>query len=148
MNEKMEEEGKECATYERLLLGITKASLATDSFLSAASFQETTRVLTDAAIKGKVDHLIGLKENVIIGKLIPAGTGMKYYRNLKLDTDAEIEAEKAAKALAAASGSDAEEESTPAAEETPNDLENEAITDVDESAETEDTEENIPVTTE
>ena len=95
-----------------------------------------------------MDHLIGLKENVIIGKLIPAGTGMKYYRNLKLDTDAEIEAEKAAKALAAASGSDAEEESTPAAEETPNDLENEAITDVDESAETEDTEENIPVTTE
>ncbi len=95
-NEKMEEEGKEKATYERLLLGITKASLATDSFLSAASFQETTRVLTDAAIKGKVDHLIGLKENVIIGKLIPAGTGMKTYRNLKLDTDAEMAAANAA----------------------------------------------------
>ena len=72
---------------KRILLGITKASLATDSFLSAASFQETTRVLTDAAIKGKVDHLIGLKENVIIGKLIPAGTGMKYYSSLELDTD-------------------------------------------------------------
>lgn len=71
-----------------ILLGITKASLATDSFLSAASFQETTRVLTDAAIKGKVDPLIGLKENVIIGKLIPAGTGMSRYRNLKvIDND-------------------------------------------------------------
>ena len=69
------------------MLGITKASLATDSFLSAASFQETTKVLTEAAINGKVDHLIGLKENVIIGKLIPAGTGMKRYRNVKLDTD-------------------------------------------------------------
>ena len=148
MNEKMEEEGKECATYERLLLGITKASLATDSFLSAASFQETTRVLTDAAIKGKVDHLIGLKENVIIGKLIPAGTGMKYYRNLKLDTDAEIEAEKAAKALAAASGSDAEDESAPTKEEIPEDQENESITDVDEPAENENTEDNTPVTTE
>ena len=67
-----------------VLLGITKASLATDSFLSAASFQETTRVLTDAAIKGKVDPLIGLKENVIIGKLIPAGTGMSRYRNIKV----------------------------------------------------------------
>lgn len=69
------------------MLGITKASLATDSFLSAASFQETTKVLTEAAINGKVDHLIGLKENVIIGKPIPAGTGMKRYRNVKLDTD-------------------------------------------------------------
>ena len=68
------------------MLGITKASLATDSFLSAASFQETTKVLTEAAIKGKVDHLIGLKENVIIGKLIPAGTGMRKYRDVKLDT--------------------------------------------------------------
>ena len=67
--------------------GITKASLATDSFLSAASFQETTKVLTEAAINGKIDHLIGLKENVIIGKPIPAGTGMKRYRNVKLDTD-------------------------------------------------------------
>ena len=71
------------------MLGITKASLATNSFLSAASFQETTKVLTEAAIKGKVDPLIGLKENVIIGKLIPAGTGMKRYRNVKLDTDME-----------------------------------------------------------
>ena len=71
------------------MLGITKSSLATDSFLSAASFQETTKVLTEAAINGKVDHLIGLKENVIIGKLIPAGTGMKRYRSVKLNTDVE-----------------------------------------------------------
>ena len=70
-----------------MMLGITKASLATNSFLSAASFQETTKVLTEAAINGKVDPLIGLKENVIIGKLIPAGTGMKRYRSVKLDTD-------------------------------------------------------------
>ena len=69
------------------MLGITKASLATDSFLSAASFQETTKVLTEAAIKGKVDHLVGLKENVIIGKHIPAGTGMKKYRDVALNTD-------------------------------------------------------------
>ena len=75
------------------MLGITKASLATDSFLSAASFQETTKVLTEAAINGKVDHLIGLKENVIIGKLIPAGTGMKRYRSIKLNTDMEEEDE-------------------------------------------------------
>jgi DNA-directed RNA polymerase subunit beta' len=86
-NAEMEKEGKRPATGKRELLGITKASLATDSFLSAASFQETTRVLTDAAIKGKVDNLIGLKENVIIGKLIPAGTGMKEYRNIRLDSD-------------------------------------------------------------
>jgi DNA-directed RNA polymerase subunit beta' len=71
---------------KRALLGITKASLATDSFLSAASFQETTRVLTEAAIKGKVDPLLGLKENVIIGKLIPAGTGMPIYRDIEVDT--------------------------------------------------------------
>lgn len=75
------------------MLGITKASLATNSFLSAASFQETTKVLTEAAIKGKVDPLIGLKENVLIGKLIPAGTGMKRYQNVKLDTDMDEEAE-------------------------------------------------------
>ena len=87
VNEKALAEGQKPAEGKRVLLGITKASLATDSFLSAASFQETTRVLTDAAIKGKVDHLIGLKENVIIGKLIPAGTGMKYYSSLELDTD-------------------------------------------------------------
>ena len=86
-NEELEKEGKEPAEGERVLLGITKAALATDSFLSAASFQETTKVLTDAAIKGKVDHLQGLKENVIIGKLIPAGTGMKRYRDIKLNTD-------------------------------------------------------------
>jgi len=71
------------------MLGITKASLATDSFMSAASFQETTKVLTDAAIKSKVDPLVGLKENVLIGKLIPAGTGMKRYRSVKLDTEME-----------------------------------------------------------
>jgi DNA-directed RNA polymerase subunit beta' len=76
-----------------VLLGITKASLATNSFLSAASFQETTKVLTEAAIKGKVDPLIGMKENVIIGKLIPAGTGMKRYRNIKLDSDINEEEE-------------------------------------------------------
>ena len=75
------------ATGTPIILGITKASLATNSFLSAASFQETTKVLTDAAINGKVDPLIGLKENVIIGKLIPAGTGMPRYQNIKLDTD-------------------------------------------------------------
>ena len=84
-NEKLVEEGKEPAEGKQVLLGITKASLATNSFLSAASFQETTRVLTDAAIKGKNDKLQGLKENVIIGKLIPAGTGMKRYRNIELD---------------------------------------------------------------
>lgn len=76
-----------------MLLGITKASLATDSFLSAASFQETTRVLTEAAIKGKIDPLIGLKENVIIGKLIPAGTGMQRYRNIDIEIEKEEEEE-------------------------------------------------------
>jgi len=90
-NEKLEAEGKEVATGTRIILGITKAALATESFLSAASFQETTKVLTDAAIKGKVDPLIGLKENVIIGKLIPAGTGMKRYRNVILDCDDQLE---------------------------------------------------------
>ena len=89
MNEKLTEEGKLPADGKQVLLGITKASLATNSFLSAASFQETTKVLTEAAIKGKVDPLIGLKENVIIGKLIPAGTGMKRYRDVKLNTDLE-----------------------------------------------------------
>ena len=84
-------EGKEPATGKRVLLGITKASLATDSFLSAASFQETTRVLTEAAVKGKVDDLVGLKENVIIGKLIPAGTGMKKYQNIHISTENELE---------------------------------------------------------
>ena len=87
VNERLEEEGKQPAEAKRVMLGITKASLATNSFLSAASFQETTKVLTEAAIKGKVDPLIGLKENVLIGKLIPAGTGMKRYRSVKLDTE-------------------------------------------------------------
>ena len=87
MNEELFKEGKEPAEGKQILLGITKAALATDSFLSAASFQETTKVLTEAAIKGKVDSLIGLKENVIIGKLIPAGTGMRRYRDTRLSTD-------------------------------------------------------------
>ncbi|MDY5845732.1 MAG: DNA-directed RNA polymerase subunit beta' [Bariatricus sp.] len=93
VNEKLEAEGKEPATGEQIMLGITKASLATESFLSAASFQETTKVLTEAAIKGKVDHLIGLKENVLIGKLIPAGTGMKKYRDVRLNTELSMEDE-------------------------------------------------------
>ena len=92
VNEALEKEGKEPATGERIMLGITKASLATESFLSAASFQETTKVLTEAAIKGKIDPLIGLKENVIIGKHIPAGTGMRKYRDIKLGAD-EVEEE-------------------------------------------------------
>ncbi len=87
VNEKLIEEGKEPAEGVQVMLGITKAALATNSFLSAASFQETTKVLTEAAIKGKVDPLIGLKENVLIGKLIPAGTGIKRYRNVRLNTD-------------------------------------------------------------
>jgi DNA-directed RNA polymerase subunit beta' len=91
VNEQLETEGLELAEGKQVMLGITKASLATNSFLSAASFQETTKVLTEAAINGKVDPLIGLKENVIIGKLIPAGTGMKRYRSVKLDSDMEEE---------------------------------------------------------
>ncbi len=91
MNEILEEDGLRPASATRILLGITKASLATNSFLSAASFQETTRVLTDAAIKGKIDPLIGLKENVLIGKLIPAGTGMKRYRSVKLDSEYKLD---------------------------------------------------------
>ena len=83
-NERIQEEGGQPATGRPLLLGITKASLSTDSFISAASFQETTRVLTEAAISGKVDYLQGLKENVIMGRLIPAGTGMEYYRNIEV----------------------------------------------------------------
>ena len=93
MNDALIADGKIPAEGKRVMLGITKASLATDSFLSAASFQETTKVLTEAAINGKVDHLIGLKENVLIGKLIPAGTGMKRYRSVKLDTDFAMEDE-------------------------------------------------------
>ena len=93
VNEALEAEGKEPATGEQIIMGITKASLATNSFLSAASFQETTKVLTEAAIKGKVDPLVGLKENVIIGKHIPAGTGMRKYRDIKLSTEMEMEDE-------------------------------------------------------
>ena len=100
VNEQLEEEGKEPATGTQIMLGITKASLATSSFLSAASFQETTRVLTEAAINGKVDPLVGLKENVIIGKLIPAGTGMKRYGDVKLSTDERIAREQEQAALA------------------------------------------------
>ena len=90
LNEQLIAEGKEPAEGKQVMLGITKAALATNSFLSAASFQETTKVLTEAAIKGKIDPLIGLKENVIIGKLIPAGTGMRRYRTTRLSTDKEI----------------------------------------------------------
>ncbi len=90
LNEQLIAEGKEPAEGKQVMLGITKAALATNSFLSAASFQETTKVLTEAAIKGKIDPLIGLKENVIIGKLIPAGTGMRRYRNTRLSTDKEL----------------------------------------------------------
>ncbi|MGN0311888.1 MAG: hypothetical protein ACI4CC_03850, partial [Lachnospiraceae bacterium] len=109
-NEELAEEGKQPAEGTRVILGITKAALATNSFLSAASFQETTKVLTEAAIRGKVDPLIGLKENVIIGKLIPAGTGMKRYRDLKLDTDEEIRAEKEAANRVAMEAAQQEEE--------------------------------------
>ena len=93
INEKLIEAGKEPAEGTQIMLGITKAALATNSFLSAASFQETTKVLTEAAINGKVDPLIGLKENVLIGKLIPAGTGMKRYRSVTLDSDYSLEDE-------------------------------------------------------
>jgi len=86
-NERVLGEGGQPAQAEPMLLGITKASLSTESFISAASFQETTRVLTEAAISGKVDYLRGLKENVIMGRLIPAGTGMEYYRNVRLEPD-------------------------------------------------------------
>ena len=109
VNEQLEEEGKEPATGTQIMLGITKASLATSSFLSAASFQETIRVLTEAAINGKVDPLVGLKENVIIGKLIPAGTGMKRYGDVKLSTDERIAREQEQAALAV-SAEDVEDE--------------------------------------
>src|SRR5882672_1241916 len=92
-NEKAMNKGKRPAVGEPLLLGITKASLSTESFISASSFQETTKVLTEAAISGKVDYLRGLKENVIMGRLIPAGTGMEYYRNIKLEPDQTVEDE-------------------------------------------------------
>jgi DNA-directed RNA polymerase subunit beta' len=86
-NRRVRDEKGKAASAEPMLLGITKASLSTDSFISAASFQETTRVLTEAAISGRVDYLRGLKENVIMGRLIPAGTGMKYYRNVEVPPD-------------------------------------------------------------
>jgi DNA-directed RNA polymerase subunit beta' len=98
-NARVEQTGGKPALGKTVLLGITKASLSTDSFISAASFQETTRVLTEAAINGKVDHLRGLKENVIMGRLIPAGTGMDYYRGVRIageDVDEEMVAEEAA----------------------------------------------------
>ena len=109
INEELVAEGKEPAVASAVLLGITKAALATDSFLSAASFQETTRVLTDAAIKGKVDPLIGLKENVILGKLIPAGTGMLRYRDIEVsseddEAEAVIETAEEGEVLAEAEG--------------------------------------------
>ena len=91
MNEKLTAVGKEPAEGKRIILGITKAALATESFLSAASFQETTKVLTEAAIKGKVDPLVGLKENVILGKIIPAGTGMQRYADVQLESNSEAE---------------------------------------------------------
>jgi len=90
-NERVREIDGEVSQAEPLLLGITKASLSTDSFISAASFQETTRVLTEAAISGRIDYLRGLKENVIMGRLIPAGTGMEYYRNVEIDRDESID---------------------------------------------------------
>src|SRR5690606_33758800 len=89
-NERLRAEGKQPAQYERLLLGITKASLATESFLSAASFQETTRVLTEAAVTGKEDSLRGLKENVVVGRLIPAGTGLAYHTERKRKRTAQV----------------------------------------------------------
>ena len=112
INEQAEAEGKRPATGRRVLLGITKASLATDSFLSAASFQETTRVLTEAAIKGKVDNLIGLKENVIIGKLIPAGTGLAKYRNTHISTEQEEEEAEEIEDAETVEGTGAETEGT------------------------------------
>jgi DNA-directed RNA polymerase subunit beta' len=89
-NERLREEGKQPAKFERILLGITKASLATESFISAASFQETTRVLTEAAVTGKRDYLQGLKENVVVGRLIPAGTGLTYHENRKRQAEAKF----------------------------------------------------------
>ena len=133
-NAELVAQGKEPADGKQVLLGITKAALATNSFLSAASFQETTKVLTEAAIKGKIDPLVGLKENVIIGKLIPAGTGMKRYRTTILDTDARILAE--AEAAAAVNSEVEENEETLEMEEDDFDILDEA----DVTEETEDEE--------
>ena len=101
-NEKLREEGLQPAKYERQLLGITKASLATESFISAASFQETTRVLTEAAVTGKADSLRGLKENVVVGRLIPAGTGLAYHKQRRVDRAAKDESAKSAADVEAA----------------------------------------------
>ena len=133
-NEELIAEGKEPAVGRQIMLGITKASLATDSFLSAASFQETTKVLTEAAIKGKVDHLIGLKENVLIGKLIPAGTGLKTYRDVELDTcmpDPVPEAKEPEKDLPEESGiPEADEEAEAIEEENLEDVSEEDFSDM------------------
>ena len=112
VNNELIAQGKKPATGKRVLLGITKASLATESFLSAASFQETTKVLTDAAIKGKVDNLIGIKENVIIGKLIPAGTGLKKYQDIKINTEdiADVKTEAKVTVNASSDSTEASEE--------------------------------------
>jgi DNA-directed RNA polymerase subunit beta' len=109
-NEKVEAAGKKPATYEYMLLGITKASLSTDSFISAASFQETTRVLTEAAIMGKRDELRGLKENVIVGRLIPAGTGLAYHRIRRRQAEAPAFAESPAVVEAPAAGAETQEQ--------------------------------------
>ena len=142
VNKQLEEQGKEPATGEQIMLGITKASLATDSFLSAASFQETTKVLTEAAIKGKVDHLAGLKENVIIGKHIPAGTGMKKYRDVKINTDIQPEDE-----LDLETGVQETEEMTAEAE-TPEAESSEEMTETEASSEEAEAEETDPDTEE
>ena len=139
VNEKMEAEGKEPAEGKQVMLGITKASLATNSFLSAASFQETTKVLTEAAIKGKADPLIGLKENVIIGKLIPAGTGMKCYSNVKLDTDLMAAMEEEMKKKQEAQDKD-QEDSKEEAEAAENTAEEENLEEVPETTEIEEEE--------
>src|SRR5690606_26665665 len=116
-NERVEAQGGAPAKGRPLLLGITKASLSTDSFISAASFQETTRVLTEAAISGKIDYLRGLKENVIMGRLIPAGTGMEYYRNIEVESpfpSEEFEEEEGAEQEAEVQEGIAEAEAAPA----------------------------------
>ncbi len=118
INEELVAQGKQPATGEQIILGITKAALATNSFLSAASFQETTKVLTEAAIKGKIDPLIGLKENVILGKLIPAGTGMKRYRDVRLSSDDNISVNLAEDILATETVVVSQPSAEPVAEET------------------------------
>ena len=144
MNEKLIAEGKKPAEGKQVMLGITKASLATDSFLSAASFQETTKVLTEAAINGKVDHLIGLKENVLIGKLIPAGTGMKRYRGIKLNTDITMDDkiafsdEEEDQIPETASSGDNSAQAQPENENLPNDEAAEDLAEADEEAAAED----------